>query len=199
MVSDRAHDLCENRGGCPGPSFPNSPYGLCGRKATSNLNMVSDRAQDLCENRGGFLGLSVPNGPYGLCGRKATSNLNMVSELRSCVKVEKDVLGPSSLRIPTVSVDVRQQRRNKHVAITMELDGAAHVETDTEQSAAVAYYSLNHCLKKTGFGAWFSANCSLQPRNLLVDDRKQMIMSVIIIWRHVNYLGRLFRKQTVRG
>ena len=172
MVSDRAQDLCDNRGGCPGPSFPNSPYGLCGRKATSNLNMVSDRAQDLCENRGGFVGLSVPNGPYGLCGRKATSNLNMVSELRSCVKVEKDVLGPSSLRIPTVSVDVRQQRRNKHVAITMELDGAAHVETDTEQSAAVAYYSLNHCLKKTGFGAWFSANCSLQPRNLLVDDRE---------------------------
>ena len=33
----RARELCESRGGRPGLSVPNSnsPYGLCGRKATS--------------------------------------------------------------------------------------------------------------------------------------------------------------------
>ena len=30
----RAQELCESRGGRPGLSVPNSPYGLCGRKAT---------------------------------------------------------------------------------------------------------------------------------------------------------------------
>ena len=55
--------LCESRGGRPGLPVPNSPaYGLCGRKATLNLN--SYRAQELCENRGGHPGL---NSPYGLC------------------------------------------------------------------------------------------------------------------------------------
>ena len=29
----RAQDLCESRGGRPGLPVPNSPYGLCGRKA----------------------------------------------------------------------------------------------------------------------------------------------------------------------
>ena len=43
--------LCDCRGGRPGLPILNSPYGLCGRKATLN------RAQDLCENRGGRPGL----------------------------------------------------------------------------------------------------------------------------------------------
>ena len=30
----RAQELCESRGGCPELAVPNSPYGLCGRKAT---------------------------------------------------------------------------------------------------------------------------------------------------------------------
>ena len=38
-------------------------------------------------------GLPVPNSPNGFCGREATVNLNGLSELRSCVKVEVDVLG----------------------------------------------------------------------------------------------------------
>ena len=29
-----AEELCESRGGRPGLPVPNSPYGLCGRKAT---------------------------------------------------------------------------------------------------------------------------------------------------------------------
>ena len=34
----RAQGLCESRGGCPGLPVCNSPYGLCGRKATLNFN-----------------------------------------------------------------------------------------------------------------------------------------------------------------
>ena len=30
--------MCESRGGRPGLSVPNRPYGLCGRKATLTLN-----------------------------------------------------------------------------------------------------------------------------------------------------------------
>ena len=73
FFSHRAQELCESRGGRPGLAVPNSPYGLCGRKATLNLNLgQSVRAQELCESRGGISGLAVPNSPYGLCGRKAT-------------------------------------------------------------------------------------------------------------------------------
>ena len=32
----RAQELCESRGGRPGLPVHNSPYGLCGRKATLN-------------------------------------------------------------------------------------------------------------------------------------------------------------------
>ena len=79
---------------------PNSPYGLCGRKAT--LNLHSDLRQELCESRGGRPGLLVPNSPYGLCGRKATLNLN--SDLRSCVKVEVAVQGSPFLIVLIRSV-----------------------------------------------------------------------------------------------
>ena len=33
----RAQEVCESRGGRSGLPGPNSPYGLCGRKATLNL------------------------------------------------------------------------------------------------------------------------------------------------------------------
>ena len=60
--------MCESRGGRLGLPVPNSPYGLCGRKATLNLN------SDLSESRDGRPGLPVPNShPYGLCGRNATN------------------------------------------------------------------------------------------------------------------------------
>ena len=63
-----AQELCESRGG-----RPDSPYGLCGRKATLNCS-IDLRAQEVCESGGGRPGLPVPNNPYGLCGRKATLN-----------------------------------------------------------------------------------------------------------------------------
>ena len=75
----RAQELCESRGGRPGLPVPNSPYGLCGRKATLNLKFLHFRAQELCESRGGRPGLPVPNGPYGLCGRDATMNLQRLN------------------------------------------------------------------------------------------------------------------------
>ena len=36
--------------------LPNSPFGLCGRKATLNFYIMF-RAQELCKNRGGHSGL----------------------------------------------------------------------------------------------------------------------------------------------
>ena len=68
----RAQKLCESGDGRPGLLAHNSPYGLCGRKAT--LNCFAVGAQELCESRGGRPGLPVPNNPYGLCGRKVTLN-----------------------------------------------------------------------------------------------------------------------------
>ena len=38
LLGFRAQELCGSRGGRPGLSVPNSAYGLCGRKATLNLN-----------------------------------------------------------------------------------------------------------------------------------------------------------------
>ena len=70
----RAQELCESRGGRPVLPVPDSPYGLCGRKAALNSNSVAFRPQERCESRGGCLGLPSPNSPYGLCGRKATLN-----------------------------------------------------------------------------------------------------------------------------
>ena len=39
----RVQGLCEIRGGCPGLPDPNSPYGLCGREATLNLNVLNQQ------------------------------------------------------------------------------------------------------------------------------------------------------------
>ena len=37
-----AQELCESRGGRPGLPVPNSPYGLCGRKATFELESATE-------------------------------------------------------------------------------------------------------------------------------------------------------------
>ena len=76
-----------------------------------NADAKELKTQELCESRGGRPGLPDPNSQYGLCGRKATLNSNSNSnakELRSCVKVEVDVLGSPSLIVRRVSVDVKQ-------------------------------------------------------------------------------------------
>ena len=69
---------------------PNSPYGLCGRKAT--LNPVTTELTSCGRVEVDVL---VPNSPYGLCGRKATLN-PVTTELTSCGRVEVDVLVPNS-------------------------------------------------------------------------------------------------------
>ena len=61
-------ELCQGRGGRAGLPVPNSPYGLCGRKAT--LEEEEDgKTQELCESLGGFPGLPDTNSPIGRCGR----------------------------------------------------------------------------------------------------------------------------------
>ena len=54
--------------------------------------------------------------PYGLCGRKATFTSNS-SELRSCVKVEVDVLGSPSLTALTVSVELSERQRTQQLGL----------------------------------------------------------------------------------
>ena len=41
----------KSRGGCPGLPVPNSPHGLCGRKATLNLNVSCWSPRDVCAGR----------------------------------------------------------------------------------------------------------------------------------------------------
>ena len=42
-LKNRAQELYESRGGHPGLPVPNSPYCLCGRKATLNLNSLTSQ------------------------------------------------------------------------------------------------------------------------------------------------------------
>ena len=42
-VDVKQQALCESRGGRPGLPVPNSPYCLCGRRATLNLNVIRKR------------------------------------------------------------------------------------------------------------------------------------------------------------
>ena len=116
FCANRARELCES----PGLPVPNSPYGLCGRKAKSNIISefrscvkvevdISNSPYGLCGRKATSefrscvkVEVDVSNSPYGLCGRKAKSNI--ISEFRSCVKV----LGSPSLIVRTVFVDVKQ-------------------------------------------------------------------------------------------
>ena len=66
-------ELCESWGGRPKLPVPNSPYGLCGHKATLNLLRT-----ELCESWSRCPRLPDPNSPYGLCGCKATLHLNLL-------------------------------------------------------------------------------------------------------------------------
>ena len=82
LISLRAQELCESRGGHPGLSVPNSPYGPCGRKANSPYGPCGRKANSPygpCGRKAnspyGPCGRKA-NSPYGPCGRKATMNLN---------------------------------------------------------------------------------------------------------------------------
>ena len=74
---DRAQELREGRGRRPGLPVPssNNLYGLCGRKATLNLNTAT--AQELCESlyRLPELPIVNSNSLYGLCAREAAIEL----------------------------------------------------------------------------------------------------------------------------
>ena len=74
----RAREPCESRGGRPGLPVPNSPYGLCGRKAVLKQKLpVPNSPYGLCGRKAALKQkLPVPNSPYGLCGRKAALYLN---------------------------------------------------------------------------------------------------------------------------
>ena len=71
----RARELCERRGGRPGLPVPNSPYGLCGRKATFELESATE-LRSCVKVEVAVLGSPSPDNQYALCGRKATLDLN---------------------------------------------------------------------------------------------------------------------------
>ena len=76
----------------------NSPYGLCGRKATLNLTW-SNRAEELCESRG------------GLCGCKAT--LNEPVRVQELCESRGGQLGYSSLIVLMVSERTNHSQNSK--------------------------------------------------------------------------------------
>ena len=55
---------------------PNSPYGLCGRKATLEEEKTAKRRElrSCVKVEVAVLGSPVPNKPYGLCGRTKSTN-----------------------------------------------------------------------------------------------------------------------------
>ena len=78
---------------------PNSPYGLCGRKATLNLKALRTEFRSFVKVEMGAL---VTPSLLCLCGRKATLHVNLkvlCSEFRSCVKVGVAVLVSPSLMV----------------------------------------------------------------------------------------------------
>ena len=64
-MDPRVQEACLSRDGRPGLPDPNSPYGLCGRKATLKCGISE-------------LGCVCP---YGLCGRKATLKCSISEDL----------------------------------------------------------------------------------------------------------------------
>ena len=76
FCANRARELCES----PGLPVPNSPYGLCGHKAT--LNTPSELGA--CVK----VEVDVSNSQYGLCGRKATLKSRWTSLIASTVSVD---------------------------------------------------------------------------------------------------------------
>ena len=63
--------------------MPTCPYGLCGRKATSEEEEAHAHSdQELCESPGGRPGSPVPNSPYVLRGREATLEEDVYRERR---------------------------------------------------------------------------------------------------------------------
>ena len=71
--------------------------------------MNDDRLRSCVKGRGGRPRLPVPNSPYGLGGRKVTLNRAVVQGSGAVsVKVEVADLGPPSLIVLMVSVDVNQ-------------------------------------------------------------------------------------------
>ena len=48
---DRAQELCESRGGRPGLPVPNSPYGLCERKATLHLKATTVKVRSVFHSK----------------------------------------------------------------------------------------------------------------------------------------------------
>ena len=70
----RAQELCKGRGGRPGLPVPNSPYGLCGRKASLNLFVSELRSCVKVEVVVPVIVLMVSGFPSIVMGKAATAS-----------------------------------------------------------------------------------------------------------------------------
>ena len=61
---NRAPEVCESRGGRPGLPAPNSPHGLCGRKATLNPTKILRRKKKKKKKTRGKGGASSQGSPF---------------------------------------------------------------------------------------------------------------------------------------
>ena len=86
----------ESRGGRPGLSVPNSPYGLCGRKAT-----IEKKKKPICSEFRSCVNAEVAvvgsNSPYGLCVCGQSKVKVSITELKHahmehCVQRDTDLV-----------------------------------------------------------------------------------------------------------
>ena len=75
-IPNSPYGLCGRKATLTWAPVPNSPYGLCGRKATLTWAPVPNSPYGLCGRKATLTWAPIPNSPYGLCGRKATLTWN---------------------------------------------------------------------------------------------------------------------------
>ena len=100
----RAQELCESRGGLPGLPVPNSPYGLCGRRAAVKRIQISKVRSCVKEDMEVLASPSLIVLNMVSVDVKQHWTWTTLTELRSCVKVEVAILGSPSLIVRRVSV-----------------------------------------------------------------------------------------------
>ena len=143
----RAQEVCEGRGGRPGLSVPNSPYGLCEGGPAAGTSPVKVggvfRAQELCsESRGGRPGLPVPNSPYGLCegGPAAgTSPVKVGGVFRAQELCSESRSGRPGLPVPNSPYGLR----GRTATLNMELRSSVKVDVAILGSPSLIVFTVS--------------------------------------------------------
>ena len=102
-------------------------------------------SSELCESRGERPGIPVPSSPCGLCGHKATlkkkkkkkKKKTISSELRSCVKVEVNVLRRRRRRKKKATLKKNKKNKKKKKTFSSELGSCVEVEANVLSSLSL--------------------------------------------------------------